>query len=140
MLLKIGRLLPAMGYGDQQIRDLQETVNRVECDAIVIGTPIDLSRLLTFPVPATRVRYELQEIGRPDLEHAIKNRMGDKLQFERVETTRILDERKAKKKKASWKDLALGDRVTIHWKMMDKPRKAYEVIVLPPRSEAGSDL
>jgi len=70
----------------------------------------------------------------------IDNRMGDKLQFERVETTRILDERKAKKKKASWKDLALGDWVTIHWKMMDKPRKVYEVIVLPPRSEAGSDL
>jgi hypothetical protein len=70
----------------------------------------------------------------------IDNRMGDKLQFERVETTRIVDERNAKKKKASWQDLALGDWVTIHWKMMDKPRKAYEVIVLPPRSEAGSDL
>jgi len=76
---KIGRLLPAMGYGDQQIKDLQETVNRVECDAIVIGTPIDLSRLLTFPVPSTRVRYELQEIGLPNLETVMKNRMGDKL-------------------------------------------------------------
>ena len=76
---KIGKLLPAMGYGDQQIRDLQETVNRVECDAIVIGTPIDLGRLLTFPVPATRVRYELQEIGLPNLTTAIKNRLGNKL-------------------------------------------------------------
>jgi predicted GTPase len=75
----IGKLLPAMGYGDQQIRDLQETVNRVECDAVVIGTPIDLGRLLTFPVPATRVRYELQEIGLPNLETVMKNRMGDKL-------------------------------------------------------------
>ena len=68
-----------MGYGDQQIRDLQETVNRVECDAVVIGTPIDLGRLLTFPVPATRVRYELQEIGLPNLDRVIKNRLGDKL-------------------------------------------------------------
>ena len=76
---KIGQLLPAMGYGDQQIRDLQETINRVECDAVVIGTPIDLGRLLTFPVPATRVRYELQEIGLPNLDRVIKNRLGDKL-------------------------------------------------------------
>ena len=68
-----------MGYGDQQIRDLQETVNRVECDAVVIGTPIDLGRLLTFPVPATRVRYELQEIGLPNLDRVIKNWLGDKL-------------------------------------------------------------
>ena len=65
---KIGRLLPAMGYGDSQIRDLQETVNRVDCDGIVIGTPIDLGRLLTFNVPTTRVRYELQEIGLPNLQ------------------------------------------------------------------------
>jgi predicted GTPase len=65
---EIGTLLPAMGYGDQQIRDLQETVDRVACDAVVIGTPIDLTRLLTFRVPTTRVRYELQEIGQPTLE------------------------------------------------------------------------
>ncbi len=76
---KIGRLLPAMGYGEQQIKDLQETVNRVECDAVVIGTPIDLGRLLTFPVPSTRVRYELQEIGLPSLDRVIANRLGDKL-------------------------------------------------------------
>ena len=68
---KIGRLLPAMGYGDAQIKDLQETVNRVECDGIVIGTPIDLGRLLTFNVPTTRVKYELQEIGLPSLESVI---------------------------------------------------------------------
>jgi predicted GTPase len=76
---KIGKLLPAMGYGEQQIRDLQKTVNQVECDAVIIGTPIDLGRLLTFPVPATRVRYELQEIGLPNLNTAIKNRLGKKL-------------------------------------------------------------
>jgi len=69
---KIGRLLPAMGYGEGQIRDLQETVNRTKCEAVVIGTPIDLGRLLTFDVPATRVRYELQEIGLPNLEKIIE--------------------------------------------------------------------
>ncbi len=60
-----------MGYGAEQIRDLQETVDRAECDAVVIGTPIDLGRLLTFNVPTTRVRYELQEIGLPNLERVI---------------------------------------------------------------------
>jgi predicted GTPase len=65
---KIGRLLPAMGYGEKQIKDLQETVNRTECDGIVIGMPIDLTRLLSFNVPVTRARYELQEIGRPTLD------------------------------------------------------------------------
>lgn len=65
---KIGRLLPAMGYGDKQIQDLQETVNRVDCEGVVIGTPIDLGRLLSFKVPTTRVRYELQEIGSPTLD------------------------------------------------------------------------
>jgi len=65
---EIGALLPAMGYGEQQIRDLQETVDRVECDAVVIGTPIDLTHLLSFEIPTTRVRYDLQEIGQPTLD------------------------------------------------------------------------
>jgi len=64
---KIGPLLPAMGYGEQQVKDLQETVRRVDCDAIVIGTPIDLARLITFDVSTTRVHYDLQEIGHPTL-------------------------------------------------------------------------
>ncbi len=72
---RIGTLLPAMGYGADQIRDLQETVDRTECDAVVIGTPIDLGRLLTFKVPVTRVRYELQEIGLPNLEGVIDRRL-----------------------------------------------------------------
>jgi len=71
---KIGRLLPAMGYGEQQVRDLQATVDQVDCEAIVIGTPIDLGRLLTFKVPVTRVRYELQEIGLPNLCKIIERR------------------------------------------------------------------
>jgi predicted GTPase len=72
---EIGHLLPAMGYGEKQVRDLQNTVDRVECDAVIIGTPIDLGRLLTFKVPATRVRYELQEIGQPNLERAFATLM-----------------------------------------------------------------
>lgn len=70
---KIGRLLPAMGYGEEQVRDLQETVDRVDCEGIVIGTPIDLRRLLSFNVPTTRVRYELQEIGSPTLSELLKD-------------------------------------------------------------------
>ena len=63
----IGVLLPAMGYGDEQVHDLEATIARVPCDAVVIGTPIDLTRLITIAKPTVRVRYDLQEIGRPDL-------------------------------------------------------------------------
>ena len=58
-------ILPAMGYGDQQTKDLEETVNKVDCDAVVIGTPIDLRRVIKIDKPSTRVMYELQEIGEP---------------------------------------------------------------------------
>ncbi|HLP15760.1 MAG TPA: cyclic 2,3-diphosphoglycerate synthase [Bacteroidota bacterium] len=64
---KIGTLLPAMGYSDKQIRDLEATVNRVPCDVVVIGTPIDLKRIIKIRKPALRVTYDLQEIGEPDL-------------------------------------------------------------------------
>ncbi len=63
----IGALLPAMGYGDRQVRDLEKTINRTPCDAVIIGTPIDLNRLVKIKKPTVRVRYELQEIGSPDL-------------------------------------------------------------------------
>jgi predicted GTPase len=63
----IGTLLPAMGYGGDQIKDLEETINRVECDSVVIGTPIDLRRIIRIDKPSTRVYYELDEIARPDL-------------------------------------------------------------------------
>jgi predicted GTPase len=63
----VGALLPAMGYGAQQLRDLEATINRTPCDVVAIGTPIDLSRLIQINKPATRVHYELQEIGRPNL-------------------------------------------------------------------------
>lgn len=69
----IGTLLPAMGYGEQQTRDLEETINSVDCDAVIIGTPIDLRKLLKINKPAVRVTYELQEIGKPDLSDVLKN-------------------------------------------------------------------
>lgn len=69
---EIGTLLPAMGYGEQQIRDLEETINRTECDLVIIGTPIDLRKLVKLNKPAVRVTYELQEIGKPDLTDALK--------------------------------------------------------------------
>jgi predicted GTPase len=63
----IGTLLPALGYGGQQVKDLQATIDRVDCDLILIGTPIDLRRLIKFKVPAQRVTYELEERGVPAL-------------------------------------------------------------------------
>ncbi len=67
----IGTLLPAMGYGDQQLKDLETTINNTDCDAVVIGTPIDLNRIINIKRPSTRVWYDLQEIGRPNLEEVI---------------------------------------------------------------------
>jgi len=67
----IGTLLPAMGYGEQQLKDLEETINNTECDSVVIGTPIDLNRIINIQKPNTRVYYDLQEIGNPNLEEVI---------------------------------------------------------------------
>jgi predicted GTPase len=64
----IGTLLPAMGYGDQQVKDLEATINKTKCDSVVIATPIDLNRLVKIKKPNTRVYYDLQEIGSPDLD------------------------------------------------------------------------
>jgi predicted GTPase len=63
----IGTLLPAMGYGEQQMRDLEATISRTPADVVLIATPIDLRRVIRIDKPALRVRYELQEIGKPDL-------------------------------------------------------------------------
>jgi predicted GTPase len=68
----IGTLLPAMGYGEKQTRDLEATINATDCDAVVIATPIDLRRLVKLNKPATRVTYELQEIGQPSLADFLK--------------------------------------------------------------------
>ena len=63
----IGTLLPAMGYSDQQLKDLETSINNTDCDSVVIGTPIDLNRIVKINKPNTRVYYDLQEIGQPDL-------------------------------------------------------------------------
>jgi predicted GTPase len=63
----IGTLLPAMGYGDEQLKDLEKTINRTECDSVIIATPIDLNRIINIKKPNTRVYYDLQEIGDPNL-------------------------------------------------------------------------
>ncbi|MBD3225407.1 MAG: GTPase [Caldithrix sp.] len=69
---EIGTLLPAMGYGDEQIKDLETTINKSDADLVIIGTPIDLRKLVKLNKPAVRVRYELQEIGKPDLHDVLK--------------------------------------------------------------------
>jgi predicted GTPase len=63
----IGKLLPAMGYGEQQLKDLEATINATDCDSVIIATPIDLNRIIRIDKPNTRVSYDLQEIGLPDL-------------------------------------------------------------------------
>lgn len=63
----IGVLLPAMGYSGQQVKDLEKTINATECDLVVIGTPIDLRRVVKIKHPTVRVTYNLQEIGHPTL-------------------------------------------------------------------------
>lgn len=67
----IASLLPAMGYGDQQIQDLEKSIENTVCDAVIIGTPIDLNRVIKINKPNTRVYYDLQEIGDPDLKQVI---------------------------------------------------------------------
>ena len=70
---KIGPLLPAMGYSEDQIRDLEDTIARTDCDSVVIGTPIDLTRILKIKQPSARVYYELQEIGTPNLNEVLSD-------------------------------------------------------------------
>jgi predicted GTPase len=67
----IGTLLPAMGYDDQQMSDLSETIERTDCDSVVIATPIDLGRVIKINKPNTRVEYSLQEIGHPSMDDVL---------------------------------------------------------------------
>jgi predicted GTPase len=67
----IGNLLPAMGYGEEQKRELAATIEQAECDTVVIGTPIDLKRVIQINKPSTRATYSLQEIGLPTMEDAL---------------------------------------------------------------------
>lgn len=69
----IDNLLPAMGYGRKQIRELEETINRTDCDAVIIGTPIDLGKIIKINKPIVRAKYELQEISKPGLRDILIN-------------------------------------------------------------------
>ncbi|MHB8852571.1 MAG: cyclic 2,3-diphosphoglycerate synthase [Ignavibacteriaceae bacterium] len=71
---KIGKLLPAMGYSDQQILDLEETINKTDCDTVIIGTPIDLGRILKINKPHVRVQYELLEKGNITVKSILKEK------------------------------------------------------------------
>ena len=69
----IGTLLPAMGYSAEQLKDLETTINNADCDAVIIGTPIDLNRIVKINKPNTRVYYDLQEIGIPNLDGVLSD-------------------------------------------------------------------
>ncbi len=68
----LGTLLPAVGYGKEQIKELEETINKTPCDVVVIGTPIDLRRVLHINKPAVRAKYDLKELSSPTLEYILK--------------------------------------------------------------------
>ncbi|MBI5540060.1 MAG: GTPase [Bacteroidia bacterium] len=67
----IGTLLPAMGYGDEQVRDLERTIENTPCDTVVIATPIDLQRIIKINKPTVKIGYDLQEIGSPNLDEIL---------------------------------------------------------------------
>lgn len=75
---KVGAILPAMGYGDAMVKDLEATINKADVDLVISATPIDLTRIIKVNKPMQRVRYELQEIGKPDLEDILKAKFGKK--------------------------------------------------------------
>ncbi len=69
----IGALMPAMGYSEEQLKDLEDSINNTDCDTVIIGTPIDLTRIIKVNKPTTRVYYDLQEIGFPTLDGVLNN-------------------------------------------------------------------
>lgn len=69
----IGPVLPAVGYSREQIEELKETISRVECDLVVLGTPINLGRLMKIDKPFVRVMYQLEEVSKPDLEDVLRS-------------------------------------------------------------------
>lgn len=84
----LDKVLPAMGYGKDQVKDLEETINRADCDVVVSGTPVDLRRVISVNKPLVRVRYELNEIGHPDLEDVISSKLGKLLSKTRTKRDR----------------------------------------------------
>jgi predicted GTPase len=68
---KLGVMLPALGYSDEQLKELEQSINAVQCDAVVLGTPSDLTRLIKIKWPVARVQFEASEVGRPTLDELI---------------------------------------------------------------------
>ena len=119
---KIGPLLPAMGYSKKQIKDLKETIRKVKCDVIVIGTPIDLGKLIKFGRPSTRVHYRLAEVGEPNLETVLNKflaRTKEKAQ-KAAEEKKVLKQVKVKFEK---KKEAKQKKKTAKKKTKRKPKK-----------------
>ena len=69
---QLTNVLPAMGYSDEQLHELEETINAVDCDVVVTGTPIDLTRLITSRHPIRHARYELEEVGTPTIAEVLQ--------------------------------------------------------------------
>jgi len=84
----IGTILPAMGYSAQQLKDLETTINSTECDSVIIGTPIDLNRIINIKKPNTRVYYDLEEIGKPNL----KDLLNDFIAKKKIEVPNLVKE------------------------------------------------
>jgi predicted GTPase len=68
-----GNVLPAMGYGQEQVQELEQTIDNTPCDLVIVATPVDLRRVVKIDKPSQRVRYEIQEIGRPDLADVLES-------------------------------------------------------------------
>ncbi|MEK6558653.1 MAG: cyclic 2,3-diphosphoglycerate synthase [Planctomycetota bacterium] len=71
----LGKVLPAIGYGRSQMEELKETIHRIPCDIVIIGTPIDLRKIIHIEKPTDRVRYELQETSTPTLKELLETRL-----------------------------------------------------------------
>jgi predicted GTPase len=74
----IGNVLPTLGYGDQQIKDLEETIAKIPCDSVLFGTPIDLRRVMKIEKPIARVSYEIEEAGGENLKSILQGFMKEK--------------------------------------------------------------
>ena len=118
---KIGALLPAMGYSKKQIKDLKATIDKTDCQAIVIGTPIDLGKLINLGKPSTRVRYHLAEVGEPNLETVLNKflaRVKEKSKKE-AEEKKVLKKVRVQRKEKEEKKKAKA----VKKKMKKRPKK-----------------
>ncbi|MBN1109742.1 MAG: GTPase [Methanomassiliicoccales archaeon] len=86
----LGHILPAMGYTDEQIKDMEETINSADCDVVVAGTPVDLRRVMNVNKPIVRVHYELAEIGKPSLEDIVEKELGPILNVCHGDSCRVI--------------------------------------------------